>query len=55
MRIYLPTTGETRIVRKFALFPIAINAEIRWLEMVTIYQSYNTRHKGWNNDYFETK
>lgn len=45
-------TGETRIKRWFAILPVRIGADWRWLEFVTVQQSYNTRCFGWNNDRF---
>lgn len=51
MRVYLPTTGETRTVRKFAWYPMKINGAVYWLEWITVHQSYNTEYPGWNNDY----
>lgn len=30
--------GDTRIIKKFALFPITIGHELRWLEWVKITQ-----------------
>ena len=53
MRFYAPVTGDKRVIRKFALFPIKINGVIYWLEWVSIHQSYNTKHSGWNNDWRE--
>lgn len=37
-----PNNQDTKIERKFALFPIRIDEEVRWLEFVTIkYRFYN--------------
>ena len=48
MRWYEHETGETKIKRKFALFPIKIGKETRWLEWVTIqYGFYN------NSQYYD--
>ena len=35
-----PQTGDKRTIKKFALLPIIINEEVRWLEFVTIYQEF---------------
>lgn len=35
-----PLLNDERIIKKFAIFPIKIGYEIRWLEMVTIKQRY---------------
>lgn len=43
MRWIEPRPGDEKIVKKFALFPITICEETRWLEWVTIkyvYRSY---------------
>lgn len=48
-----PLPCDERIIKKFAIFPIKIGYEIRWLEMVTIkqryvfYRSYSDCY--WNN------
>ena len=36
--------GDTRVVKRFAWFPVTIGAETRWLETVYICQRY-----GWSN------
>ena len=51
MKIRKPFTGEERIVKRFAWYPINVNGTIYWLEWIKIKQSYNTRHSGWNNDW----
>ena len=51
MRINTPFTGDQREVTRFTLFPMRINGIIYWLEKVTVHQSYNTRHRGWCNDW----
>ena len=51
MRFYKPMTGDTREVRKFAWYPIRVNGTVYWLEWITIHQSYNTKHSGWNNEW----
>lgn len=32
--------GDTKVKRKFAILPITINDEVRWLEWVTIKYTY---------------
>lgn len=49
MKFYTPTTGDTRVVEKFAIFPIKCNGEVRWLEKVKYHQTY---YDDWHNDYF---
>lgn len=47
----------SRVIRKFAIFPIKINGEYRWLETVYIIQHYNRNavFLGWYNCAFTTK
>lgn len=56
MRIHLkpkryPIIGEYRVKHRFALFPIWIGREIRWLEWVTIRQRFEEFEDGdyWHN------
>lgn len=51
MKIRKPFTGEERVVKRFAWYPINVNGILYWLEWISIKQSYNTRHSGWNNDW----
>lgn len=46
-----PQGGDTRIKKRFALFPIIIGNEMRWLEMVKIVQKFddNWADDGWKN------
>lgn len=37
-----PTVGDERTITKFALVPIKIREEIRWLEKVRIFQRCET-------------
>lgn len=48
MRWRKPNDGDTKIKRKFALFPICLNREVRWLEWVTIEYVYHE----WENDWY---
>ena len=41
MKWYKPTHGSTKICSRFALFPIRIDDEVRWLEKVTVKYSYD--------------
>lgn len=54
MKIKLIPKGTIRVKRWFAIFPIMIDNEVRWLEYVTVRQEY--RYLGlmrfWSNDYF---
>lgn len=59
MRWTKPTDGTTRVIKCFALFPICIVRECRWLEWCYIKQVYY-RAAGyydatWNNDKFVIK
>lgn len=40
MRWYAPKRGDVRVIKKFAIFPITINGETRWLEWVRIRQTF---------------
>ena len=51
MKIYRHFTGYTREIRRFAWYPMKIDGCIYWLEWITIHQSYNTAHPGWNTDW----
>lgn len=57
MRFTLPYDGEVRYITKFALLPIRIRNEVRWLEKCHIKQIYNelvglTCRGRWCNDEF---
>lgn len=43
MRWNTPKDGDIKIKRKFALFPIEINNEVRWLEFVNIQYMYREK------------
>ncbi len=51
--------GDRRVIKRFALFPITICYETRWLETVYIKQRYNTYSLNifydWENEEFYTK
>ena len=49
MRWKKPNVGDIKTKRKFALLPICINRETRWLEWVTIEYVYGTdwHEEGW--------
>ena len=55
MRWSQPHHGKVRVVRKFALFPIRIYNERRWLESCYIKQEYNLWGNCWLNVEFLTK
>ena len=46
-----PKGGDTRIKKRFALFPIVIGDEMRWLEWVKVVQVFddNWADDGWKN------
>ena len=46
--------GSLRIKKKFAILPIRIDSEVRWLEIVYIYQKKD-RFNSWYNARFATK
>ena len=49
-----PYHGEQRVITEFALLPVRVeNGEVRWLERVSIMQTYLINPSGhWVNDYF---
>ena len=47
--------GYIRIKKKFALLPVRIDSEVRWLETVYIYQRKDRFRDCWLNIRFETK
>ena len=57
MKWETPKAGDTRILRKFTIFPITVDLkgsnerETRWLCFVKIRQSYTGIE--WYNDWFE--
>lgn len=52
MRWTLLHNKDIRIIKRFALLPIRIDYEVRWLETVYIRQEY---YNGWHNDGFVDK
>lgn len=51
-----PPYGTTRVVYRFALFPIRCNSgSAAWLEFVYICQIYTSRFTKWENMYFGTR
>jgi hypothetical protein len=46
-----PFTGDERIVKRLAWYPIKVQGTLYWFKRIKIKQSYNTRHDGWNNDW----
>ena len=42
MRWFKPTCGDTKIKKKFAILPIKIGNETRWLECVTVKYVYDS-------------
>jgi|GEM_PF-3472170 len=52
----IPRDGDTRVVKRFALFPIEAAGEVRWLEFVTVQQSYyEWLRRPWVNECFFDK
>ena len=51
---FKPYHGQQRVITKFAILPIETEeGEVRWLEKVTINQTYKIDPVGhWVNDYF---
>lgn len=55
MKWRMPFDGQTRIVKRFALFPIRLQGECRWLEMCYIEQKYIYYEDMWFDSRFVTK
>lgn len=55
MKRQLPYGGETRIVKRFALFPVKTDAEWAWLEVVYILQVFSGRYQYWQNNEFVSR
>lgn len=56
MRWYDHKNGDRKIVRRFALIPISINGEHRWLETCYIELVYACNWcEGWFFEHFVTK
>jgi len=57
MKFNKPKTGDHRVKKYFAIFPITANylyggnKQTRWLSFVNIYQRYSDID-GWENKYF---
>lgn len=55
MRWIQPCDEATKIIKKFAILPIMIDGEIRWLERVTIEYTYTYGRDGGGPRWFATK
>lgn len=56
MKWVAPKHGDIKIERKFALFPIYIGYERRWLEMVNIkykYYEYGCKKLSYGNGFYK--
>ena len=42
---YPALKGDTRVITKFAFFPIKFGNDVRWLEIVRIKWEYQERHR----------
>lgn len=50
---HYPENGDTRIIKRFTLFPFELNGEVRWLESINIKQMFRPTFagcKGWWQD-----
>ena len=52
MRWSLPKDGDLRVIKRFALFPIGIKGEYRWLETCYIKQRYSSILSWYNEEFF---
>lgn len=48
-----PTVGDSKIVKLFALLPIKIGKETRWLEFVKINKIYKFHDHGIEDSYYK--
>lgn len=46
---------NSRIKKKFAILPIRINSEVRWLETVYVYQERDCFDRWWYDIEYSTK
>ena len=44
-------SGRRGVYKKFALFPIYLNKELRWLEVVYISKQWNSWKGGWHKEF----
>ena len=44
-------SGRRGVYKKFALFPIYLNKELRWLEVVYISKHWDSRHDEWHKEF----
>lgn len=42
-----PNHGDTKVKKKFLLFPVIIDKELRWLETATIKYEFNFIYEKW--------
>lgn len=50
MKFKLPKHGDTRVVKRFTLFPIKIKGYMYWLQFIKIYQIYDVTKNKWVNE-----
>lgn len=48
-------SNKYRYIKRFALLPIRIRYEVRWLEIVYILQKRDGPEDSWHNQGFQTK
>lgn len=54
MRFKMPKHGDIRVKTKFAILPIEIYGEVRWMETVKIRQCYDSpSHKWFDNSFVD--
>lgn len=52
MRWHKPYHAKKRVIKRFALLPIGIRGEWRWLEICYIKQRYDFKSGTWFNEEF---
>ena len=47
MKIKLPRHGQSRVIKRFAIFPIKIDGYMYWMQFVNLYQVYDVTINKW--------
>ena len=55
MRFTTNYHGQVRYIKRFALFPIKVDNEIRWLETCYLRQTWHESYCAWLNNEFVTE
>ena len=47
MKFRLPRHGDSRVVKRFLIFPIKLNGYMYWMQFVKLYQVYDVTINRW--------